>query len=228
MNYVHITGFARAGTTLLKNLFVCFKNTYITAGEVSRIGFSYPRAAHGRVVVTKHPNDIERPELLMAQLDTHHIFLIRDPRDRACSSTGDVRGDQGRSLSVIRKANESDYYRIRMEFLEKFRDQVLIVKYEDVIQQPDETQQRLADYCSLEIDIPFAEGWSRFSENENENHLQKVMNGLRPLDARTIGRWQTGEFQGAIQEYLRKHPQVRSFIKEFYPEPGCENPQREV
>jgi hypothetical protein len=122
----------------------------------------------------------------------------------------------------------SEYYRIRMEFLEKFRDQLLVVKYEDLIRRPDETQHRIAEYCGLEIEIPFAEGWTRFAENENENHLRTVMNGLRPLDDRAIGRGQAGEFQAAVQEYVRRNPLVRSFIEEFYPEPGCRNPEREV
>jgi hypothetical protein len=178
-------------------------------------------------VVTKNPNDVEKMEQLMSQPDTHFLFLIRDPRDRVCSSSGDAMG-RGRRLAMIRRAKDSEYFRVRLEFLEKFWDQLLVVKYEDIIQQPDETQQRIAEYCGLEIDIPFTEGWTRFSEHENENQLRTVMNGLRPLDDRAIGRWETSEFREAVQEYVDKHPLVQDFIEEFYPEPGCENSEKEV
>jgi hypothetical protein len=220
VRHVHITGFARGGTNLLKNLFVCFNNTYIVAGEVSRVGFYPPTGAFDKifdkVVVTKDPQEVDAMERLIAQPRTRVIFSIRDPRDRVCSTTGDNEG-RGRSPRIIYTADDSEYYDVRMRFLEKFRDQILVVKYEDIIQQPDETQERIAAYCDLEIDIPFAEGWAFFSENERENQLRVGMNGLRPLDDRAIGRWKTEPFREAVQEYVDKNPLVQSFIEEFYP-----------
>ena len=213
--HVHITGFARSGTTLLKNLFACFKNTYIIPGEVSRIGFNPPPSAQNKVIVTKTPKDVDEPDCLMAQPDTGIIFSIRDPRDRVCSASGDSLG-RGRSPRIIYTADDSEYYNVRLQFLEKFRDRILVVKYEDIIQQPDETQQRIVEYCGLEIDIPFTEGWTRFSENERENQLGTVMNGLRPLDDRAIGRWKTAPFQDAVREYVDNNPLVQKFIEEFY------------
>lgn len=217
--HVHIIGFARAGTTLLKNLMITFKNIQVVQGEPSRFGAEKLEVPDDVTLVTKNIPDIDRMDDLMRQPDTAFLFCVRDPRDKICSRQNDPEG-KGRDLKQVAEEEVWEHanrgYALRRKFLEKYEDRVLIIRYEDVILHPEETQRRIGEHCGLEIDIPFTEAQSRIEAQESLENLNRAMNGLRPLDSRSIGRWKEPRFKEICEAYVEKYPDVRYFLEKYY------------
>lgn len=157
---VYIRGCPRSGNTLM--LLLCgagFKNSHIlTAQDIpipsksnpnkitfgtfpSPEGFSYKQ------VQADHFLDFE---------DAAIIFMIRDPRDVLVSEHGAKPGepwikDPKRWIDnalILKKIKE--------------HERVLLIKYEDLVTEPDAIQEKIAVQFGFEINRPFSDCWQYF------------------------------------------------------------------
>ncbi|HEY9715249.1 MAG TPA: hypothetical protein V6C72_17390, partial [Chroococcales cyanobacterium] len=88
------------------------------------------------------------------------------------------------------------------------RRPVLVVRYEDLVKDPDTVQSIIGRNFGLRISAPF----SRFHENfKPAGIISNTLNGVRPPSASSIGRWlRTSE----SLDYCRSlWPAIRSDVK---------------
>jgi len=204
---VHIVGFKRSGTTLLQQLFHCFKDTYVSSAN----GAHFSAGAHANVtestVVTKYSKDAYFVDELLKK-GAKIIYTIRDPRDTLTSKfnkTGVRASDPAKLAHRINVFNESDIPSITS---------VLVIRYEKLVQQPDVVQTALSSWLDLEIDIPFSEGHIRMQDDT----LQQALNGIRPVDTNSIGRWKEPEYREEVEEIVSRYPEMQKFIQRWYPD----------
>lgn len=193
--HIHITGPARSGTTLMKNLMHCYAMTCVTLGE-SHPSLDLPR----RINVTKYPED--GPELYTDYPGVNVIYMCRDPRDMYVSRLQGVRwwADRDRRQPGIFDSKVDD-------FLTLARDpRTLVVRYEELVSYPDRVQQEIAHRFSLSIQDWFIDGHRWFLD---EDGLGKV----RSLDTDSVGVWRREENRGVVKAWMQENPGVTRYIQ---------------
>ena len=146
------------------------------------------------------------------------LFLIRDPRDSVASNIhGPHLPAQPFAETPSGKAYIRDYVLI-CGIIDEFSP--LLVYYEDLCQNPDNVQQRIAEYFNLEIEHPFSKGYERYRTIAQDEHVAAMRGGynkdpLRPIDTTSIGVWKNNPNRNYIEEFARL-PEVALFIERFY------------
>lgn len=196
MRSIHITGQARSGTTLMKNLMHCFEDTIVIDGEHHPCDVDPTEG----ITVTKFPG--EEVEYLGVDV----ICMVRDPRDAFCSRISvnrkwvdDERRSPGlfvRSLQGLRSTVENP--------------QTLVIKYEELVSDPDRIQTVIAERFNLTICHPFSRGHELFSGVDS---IDFAMNGVRPPDTDSIGAWRKDVNRGIVKQWLRRNPEILEYIQ---------------
>ena len=216
MKRIHIIGTQRAGTTLMKNLFVCYKDVYIAGGEPlwdqEDLFMQENKDTHH--IVSKNPGEDADGGLLEAidnDPNLKVICMVRDPRDILCSIWGDndapmwMQGGNWLSLGS------------RLDFITRFRIQkgskVCFVKYEELVTEPEKIQKEIAEFTGLEIEISFSDWETRRDESTAADTDEKAMRGFRPPDTNSIGK---GKSVGHIQALARLDPRLKLFLRYWY------------
>jgi hypothetical protein len=177
---IHITGAARSGTTLMLALMAtCFE----IDGAMARETRLWRAPARGRrIVLTKQPQD-EMLALFLTRFDPrlHVIYMLRDPREVIVSVHGT---DPGRHWSNLRAWRES------VRSAERYfgHPRVHVVRYDDLMRDPDSVQRTLADAMPfLKVTLPF----SRFHEHAKiaDPQWRRAMGSIRSLSPDTLGSW---------------------------------------
>ena len=133
---VHITGAARSGTTLMLALMLtCFD---IDGGMARETRLWRTPVRGRRIVVTKQPAD-EKLALFLSRLDPklHVIYMLRDPRDVIVSRHGTEPNRYWTNLRAWRQSVAAASRYIG-------RPRLHIVRYEDLLNDPDAVQQALS------------------------------------------------------------------------------------
>jgi hypothetical protein len=111
--------------------------------------------------------------------EARFLISVRDPRDIACSQieVGEKQRQQGQNIrfprDVTRLSQENrHYYLPSMTFQHpRFRDQVLFVRYEDLVQQPDTQIDRIRAFTGLALDdYNPAEFWAGGGRDFRSDH----------------------------------------------------------
>jgi len=179
MKRIHITGAPRSGTTLMQRLMAaCFAIDGVMEREMRLYrGWGYEH----RVFCTKRPGDeAYAAALLDADPDLHMIFMLRDPRDAACSRHKRAPDKYWSNLGAFKEAVAAarpvmDHPRFH------------VVRYEDLARDPDGVQARLAEALPfIRQTAPFTEFHRIVSDAQVE---QKALGGVRPVSEASIGTW---------------------------------------
>lgn len=176
---IHIVGCSpRSGTTLLHEAIItCFE---IDAHYEHEKRFNHTRALRGQTLVSKRPKDTQfMPDVLKLVPQFWVIYLLRDPRDVVVSK----HARSAQYYSNIRLWREQHNHAVKMNDHPKF----LLVKYEDLVQDPNRVQQEIMKR------IP----WLIKRHNFSDYHLHaevsqssaSAMNGVRPITATSVGLW---------------------------------------
>lgn len=205
-NHIHIVGFKRSGTTLMHQLFRCFKDTWVTdAGGVHLWDVKVPPTVTASNVVSKYTKDALHMDRCLAVPHTKLLYMIRDPRDTLASRFRGREGYASNPEKLVRRITalgDSCFP----------RSGVFVVRYEDLVRDPNGTQQVISNYFALEVDVLFTEGYKRFNPGTGEFAL----NGIRPIDTNSIGNWSTSEHVGRVTSVLEEFPEIREFTRRFY------------
>lgn len=202
--HVHIVGCApRTGTTLMAELMVNgFRVDAFAEHEISC--FVRPARASG-VVVTKNPVDIVTVRPLISMWPHFWVLcMVRDPRDVVVSRH---RGAPGRYYVGLNLWKEG--YRLARRLARHPR--VRLVRYEDLVGDPDGTQDRIDAW------LPFLTRKARFSDfhqvAQPSAHSAAALGGVRPISDGSRGGWRGHKPRLAAQ--LERHGSIAEELIEL-------------
>jgi len=162
-------------------------------------------------VVTKRPMDIFAWKPVYEKIGTKFLINIRDPRSVLTSvhanSEGKWKVDWEYSLKtsqngVCGKTNGlKDYWNIIYKVPNS-----MFVYYEDLIDRPNEVQERLKEFCGFEYKGKFSE----FYKTTPPPLLTHQLNGLRPPDPETKYKWK--KCPERIKNLIKKHPEILDML----------------
>lgn len=167
---MQITGFPRSGSSLL---------LLLLAGTVTNRKVYSERESHrkGRgQKIAKCPFALFRDEYESV------LLTVRDPRNVVTSDThGQFKGYVVGWKGGIHKGLEAHW-----QAMQRYLDRSLLVRYEALVSQPDEVQERIGAFYGLEFSRPFSEWPEGFEINEywQARGLGKVTTFRAPRDWR--------------------------------------------
>ncbi|ETX01893.1 MAG: hypothetical protein ETSY1_05625 [Candidatus Entotheonella factor] len=229
---IHIVGASRSGTTMLCYAMACFDRTLLHDRETSV--WNYPTLSGSlglfanRIgqsdklfLVTKRGANWwrrERLERLASFVRRYEIFLIhiiRDPRD-VLSSHHPLRQ---RQFYV-----EPDQWEQSIKGASWLWQQLadypgkLVLKYEDIVQDPQGTQALLCQQTGLQLRHGVT-SWARLKENveatQGLGDMVSYMHQLRNFDPASIGKWRTNPDAVAHLEQLCHASPYGVLLNEF-------------
>jgi hypothetical protein len=189
-------GFARSGSTLLYNMLrhtvrgVLMPETETTAANF--LDTSEP-------VLTSRPLDLFRVSTLTkanaGRKDLRFVLIVRDPRALVTSRHPDtpMQWFQGYDHQFHATPDGLSFstpgvlYTHELALNVSRRDlPILVCRYEDLVQNPEDMQAKLAQFTGFHMEGRFSD----FHQGEIPPSLQRPMNGVRPLDPSGLQRWE--------------------------------------
>lgn len=199
--HIHIVGCSpRSGTTLMQEMMVaCYRIDHHCEHERSL--FKEEIRPEG-VICTKHPHEAPYAGgALRANKNLYFIYMVRDPRDVVVSRHANFPGSYFTGLGFYLRAEQCAS---RLAKHPRF----IVVRYEDLVSSPDAVQ------AFLEKRLPFLERLHRFSEfhlhAKVSQDSSQALNGVRPPDAKSIGRWRN--HLPRVSAQLAKFPDVNEVL----------------
>ena len=217
-----IAGQGRAGSTLFYNML-----------RYSLKGFHMPRSEARAVtllgtpgnVCTKRPFDIfEMPDILRAAAGRKRVDLIvtlRDPRDILTSRHSRVPDDYfyGADLCYFipptgkPELRAPGFLPVHKAILEVagsglFPQGIFFLKYEDLVDYPDDVQRLLAE----QMDLKFEGSFQDFHRQDISSDLESAMNGVRVLDVSRKEKWKAPEHRERIIEQFTRFPVLHDIL----------------
>lgn len=195
--HVVVCGFPRSGSTLLQLMIEACVSGVRTYGRERRgmeAAKCYRRIRP--IMMTKRPSDIFTLDDLRAFYSRHDanvkfVLMTRDPRA---------------VLTSFHHSNPGEYYvsaerwRAIYSYWEwaSSADDVVTVRYEDLICEPDETQRLLAEFVGWNVHHPFAD----FHNAVPDGFDTRALNGVRKLDPKNTQRWREAEHRDRLASLL--------------------------
>jgi len=221
---IYIQGCARSGNTLIRELcgsaFQGVEMVKLTK-DTAECSLAHlidlldqpAKNAAVRVASRNYENSLAMDrELLRANPDVKILWMLRDARD---------------ILTSIH-ANQPDKYYVTPDRLVKslqlylqFKDepQVLAVRYEELVGNPDAMQVKISQFCHLTASRKFVEAhkfFPRFHENV------RAMHSIRPIDTNSVQKWRTNPaHQKHLQDVFAAHPEILKLAGECGYEVGA-------
>jgi hypothetical protein len=201
--HVVMCGFPRSGTTLLQ---LMMETAYPNARTFHRERAALAAVQNtwpGRheLMITKRPDDLfwldevreryrdRRPRPLF-------IISVRDPR-AVLTSVHAKKSGYCVPPEKWRAAYEHIQYNLQF-------DDVITVEYREVIEQPQQVQERLSSFIGSSPKASFDEYLSSVPSDFDTTAL----NGVRPLDASGLDRWRAPKHADRIRQLLRELPEL--------------------
>ncbi len=148
-----------------------------------------------KTLLTKNPRDhFTVPHLLELDEELYFIFMLRDPRDVLVSKHGHAPDRYWGNMRLWRAAWKSIA-------TVKEHPRLKIVRYEDLVGDPDGVQRKLAEF------LPFLEMTGKFSDfhTRSKPTTQSLiaMGPLRPVTPESVGNWRSHKprIVGQIQRH---------------------------
>lgn len=201
--HVVICGFPRSGTTLLQVMLETSAADAMSFGR-ERSGLSVARYTWpGRhpFLISKKPDDIFwvdaiREHYRDLRTEVRFVLSVRDPRAVLTSIFVDKPG----------YCVPSDKWRAvydHIQYQQQFPD-VTISEYRDLVDDPTAVQRRLADFTGCEIRTRFDE----FHAAVPGHFDTRALNGVRPVDRRSLDKWKSPEHAARIRQILLELPEL--------------------
>lgn len=200
MTRIAVVGCPRSGTTMF---YTMLRNT-VTNWKF--YDTERPANLSDDRCISKRPLD-----LLSGPLDgVKYIVVVRDPRDIMCSHHKNAPGffiSAGKCSVVGGRALDIGVAGMFAKFAE-YSDHVFI-RYEDLIFDPDAVQIELGKAFGFEYSGPFDEAW----EDGPPKHMAAALNGNRPPDNKSIGKWKN--YMERIAEQFREYPELFDYLIQY-------------
>jgi hypothetical protein len=202
---IYIMGCGRSGTTMLMSMMRCFAGTFVLIdherGGEDSIGRFATLDAPERVHVIKRDAIAHQfAHLIPDCIDVLHI--VRHPLDVLVS---DLKLDKTWERYI-----KPDRWEQEMSSLRALIDHrpMLVVRYEDLVADPDQVQAVIASGFNLRPSVPFSQFHQAF---EPAKIIADTMNGIRAPSTGSIGRWsKTSDSVDYCRSLL---PEIRSQVE---------------
>ncbi|MEC3862660.1 hypothetical protein VK792_15320 [Mesobacterium sp. TK19101] len=219
-----VRGCPRSGNTMLYVMLCsCFENVAQVRGE--KVPVDALVSNFKKVAVAKYPRPVT-PKILGEHYeaarefidnppeDALMIFIVRDPRDALMSKHGSFGSEP-----FLKSA--AGWFGV-MDEIQKVRDRdnVLVLRFEDIVADADKIQQQIAEASGLTI----AGSFSNFNEMVEKSDTMSLtdhnigeLNGLRPLDPTRVYAYKTEPAENVqpIVEKILSHDGADAFVKSF-------------
>jgi hypothetical protein len=197
--HVAICGFGRSGTTLLLMMLeYALPHARRFGREMSAWRAATYKWRNHEVMLSKAPHDIFRLNGLFhfyryrtARL--RPIVMVRDPRDALTSRHAKFGFDRYCYALTLWK----QYWEAVREWLTS--PDVLVVRYEDLVSRTAEVQARVEAFTGEPAQRSFAD----FYKEHRPDFDTLPLNGVRPVDSDTVGRWQCSEHRDRLAQLER-------------------------
>jgi hypothetical protein len=216
--HILICGYPRAGTTLLQMM---MEYALPEARRYGRERSGWRVAAYkwrnDAVIISKLPSDI----CVLAELQAFYrrrsarlrpIVLLRDPRD-VLTSRHATTGDDAYFIDI----GEWRQYHDAVARHLADRD-VLIIRYEDLVSDLAAIQARIDSFTGEPSQRPFAD-----SHKEGRQDFDTLnLNGVRPVEAGNVARWQRPAHRARLEQILREVPDLARILIDTGYEPDSQ------
>lgn len=176
---IYIMGCGRSGTWLLTGIMSTFEDVFLLADEGPVTRFANINASE-TVHVAKR-NDIAYGTINLIPREIRILAIVRHPFDVLTS----YNPTSQREFHIAPLRWNLEMQALRW-LVETKRPGTLIVRYEDLVTNPNGTQKAIADFFKLRIRIPASEYGRSFRAPET---AIAAMHGMRRPDVNSIGRW---------------------------------------
>ena len=208
--HIVICGFPRSGTTLFQLMIEsCVAGIKTFGRERRALEFAkYGRRTHASVM-TKRPKD---------------IFLVQELRDFYSSHPAEVQfvvmhRDPRAILTSVHFSRPSEYFVTTNQWRHIYRhwkwaanaDDVLSIRYEDVVCGPDFVESQFAKFTGCQMSHPFRD----FHQNVPTGFDGRALNGLRELDESNVLRWREACHRDRIRSLLQELPELPDVLIEM-------------
>jgi len=145
-----------------------------------------------------------------------HIHIRRDPRDSMTSRM--QKSNRYVGLPYMWKNAEAIYKRL----YEIHPDRTLLVKYEELVSQPNEVMENLFETIGLEKGMEDVNDWpNTLTEKELRHRSMRWLKGPRPVDRDSVGQWKYHKTR--ILGLIKSDPDFADLVVEAgYDEKGWE------
>jgi len=214
--HVVICGFPRSGTTMLQLMFETSAADAKAFGrERSALGVArYTWPGRHRTLISKKPDDIfivDEVRAYYAQSATKVRFVLSTRDPRAVLTSRHV-SKPGYTVPTEKWLAVDQHIRYQRRFPD-----VMVVDYQETIDDPQGVQDRLVAFTG-------ASSRARFDEFHSAVPAEfdtRALNGVRPIDRRSIDKWRAPEHRERIQQILREIPDLPQRLIEGGYEPDA-------
>ncbi|MDR4308116.1 hypothetical protein IHQ68_15965 [Chelatococcus sambhunathii] len=193
---IYVCGCGRSGTTLLIDQMACFSRLFVDYAESHAGAFVRAPAGYEAVAIKRSSTAYEFLPGLPTEIGL--LYIVRHPYDVMASKLG----EKDRYIKPDRWRNEAAAL---AAVLASGRPNMMLVRYEDLVSDPDGVQARIAQQWGLTIGLPF----SRFHEIADTPHAHVA----RPVDQASIGAWR--RHAGLIQDLDAVHAEIGAELEWF-------------
>ncbi|WP_245469947.1 sulfotransferase [Mesorhizobium sp. M2C.T.Ca.TU.002.02.1.1] len=195
-NKIFIAGCARSGTTLTQRVMESFEDTFVWPPEARHTKFYLLDRQESNLVIKRDSRAFAHLAKLPADIGL--IYCVRHPLDVLTSVHPQTMKERRFHTTADRWVQEYDAL-LSLRKAQPARD-ILYLRYEDTIADPDAVQQRIANRFGLRPRVPV------------------TGDGGRPIHARSLRKWERNEdYRAYLQSQLS--PAVlgpmRAFCREF-------------
>jgi hypothetical protein len=186
--YIHrifIMGCGRSGTWLLTGIMATFKGVSVLYKEVPVEYFGAVSSERNALVLKRNFRSYENVEAIPRQITILHV--IRHPFD-VLTSHHPIAGQRtGQQYHITPGRWLGEMMALRW-LMESERPCTKIVRYEDLVTDPNRTQAEIGSFLKMDIETPATE-YHMVIQPPPE--MMQSMHGLRSPDVSSIGRWKS-------------------------------------
>jgi hypothetical protein len=162
------------------------------------------------IVISKMPHDVFRLMPLRSfysrrRANLKIILMVRDPRD-VLTSQRKCGGPKGYCVSPARWRN---YHKAFLG--ERDRGDCLTVRYEDLVADPDQQQQRIGQFTGEAMRMRFSD----FHSVDRPDFETDTLNGLRPVETNLVRRWAAPEHRLRMAQVIVEIPELPQALVEL-------------
>ncbi|CDX23173.1 Sulfotransferase [Mesorhizobium plurifarium] len=195
-NKIFIAGCARSGTTLTQRVMESFEDTFVWPPEARHTKFYLLDRQESNLVIKRDSRAFAHLAKLPADIGL--IYCVRHPLDVLTSVHPQTMKERRFHTTAERWVQEYDAL-LSLRKAQPARD-ILYLRYEDTIADPDAVQQRIADRFGLRPRVPV------------------TGDGGRPIHSRSLRKWERNEdYHAYLQSQLSAAVlgPMRAFCREF-------------
>ncbi len=220
-----IAGHSRAGTTLFYNM---LRSTLKGFELPDRETMAAETIGKPGNYCTKRPLDIlEMPYTFSRNFRKKQVDLIialRDPRELLVSKHKSVPDDYFSAADFmyfspkgkVPTFNNPGIIPVHNGIMQVARDRmtfprgVFLLRYENLVDDPERIQQQLAEGLELEFEGNFSD----FHKKDIPENLSRALNGVRPVERASQAKWKLPEHRRRVIDQFQRFPELHRVMAE--------------